>query len=638
TAVVLGVVLSVIMGAANVYLGLKAGMTVSASIPAAVVSMGILRGIFRRSSTLESNLVQTAASAGESLAAGIIFTMPALIIVGVWNDFDFWVTSLIALTGGLLGILLMIPMRQVFVVDNQELKYPEGVACAEVLRAGEGSDSKSDGLLLMVMGICVGGIFKLAQSTLGLLHGSIEGAVVRANRVFFFGCDISPALFSVGYIITLPIALEIFAGGFIGWLIGIPLLGLPDSTTAELSVVDLAYQLWSTKIRYIGVGAMIVGGVVSIWNVRKGLAAAVNQLVDLFSNTTASAADVLPTERNLSSKTILLWGVLTVATIAGLYWKVLGGNVPLTLLITGVMLLMSFFFSAVASYIVGLVGNSNSPVSGMTITAVLGTGVLLYVLGFTGHDAILATLGVAGVVCCVACTSGDVCNDLKTGHMIGASPRSQQIMQIIGVSVAAFVMAPVMTILHQGSLKAGTGGIGGEELAAPQAGLFAALVNGFFGSNGQAIPKDMVAYGAIVGVCILLADSVLNRFGSKVRLHLMPVAVGIYLPLGISVPMVLGGLVRTVVDRLDTPGTETKAHRGILIVSGLIAGESLMGVFTQLLSYLEVPVVHGADVIGKVLSLSDGVVDLAGQWISLAALLAIAALVFMWSSRTREEK
>lgn len=184
TAVVLGVVLSVIMGAANVYLGLKAGMTVSASIPAAVVSMGILRGIFRRSSTLESNLVQTAASAGESLAAGIVFTMPALIIVGVWNDFDFWVTSLIALTGGLLGILLMIPMRQVFVVDNQELKFPEGVACAEVLRAGEGSDSKSDGLLLMLVGICVGGIFKLAQSTLGLLHGSIEGAVIRANRVF----------------------------------------------------------------------------------------------------------------------------------------------------------------------------------------------------------------------------------------------------------------------------------------------------------------------------------------------------------------------------------------------------------------------------------------------------------------------
>ena len=457
-AVLLGVTLSIVMGAANVYLGLRAGMTVSASIPAAVISIGILRGIMRRSSILESNLVQTAASAGESLAAGIIFTMPALLLTGVWEDFHFWTTTLIALAGGLLGVLMMIPMRKVFVVDDQELKFPEGLACAEVLRAG--SDGARDaeghsGLGLIIGGILVGGVFKVLQSFVGLFRNTAEAALAAGGRVFYAGVDISPALLSVGYIVRLPIAFQIFTGGMIGWLIAIPLLGNEGTTSGE--AVGIAFELWSTKVRYLGVGAMIVGGVASIWKVRGGLKAATSHILQMTrQNDGEKELDV--TDRNLDGRLILALVVGCVLLVAGIYFTVLQAAVGLTILTTVLMVVMSFFFAAVASYIVGLVGNSNSPVSGMTITAVLGSGLLIMMFGFGGTSGIIATLGVAGVVCCVACTAGDVCNDLKTGHLVGASPRNQQIMQLLGVIPAAFVMAPVMTVLHKGSINTGTGG------------------------------------------------------------------------------------------------------------------------------------------------------------------------------------
>ena len=306
-AVLLGVLLSVVMGAANVYLGLRAGMTVSASIPAAVISMGILRGVLRRKSVLESNLVQTAASAGESLAAGIIFTMPALLLTGVWDHFDFWTTTLVALTGGLLGILLMIPMRQVFVVDNTELKFPEGVACAEVLRAG--ADELDDeghagtwwtradpGWHHRRRRLQVPAIVPRSVS-----HDGRRGGVA-IGRVHYLGADISPALLAVGYIVTLPIALQIFAGGALGWLIAIPWLsaaGVEASTP-----IDMAYEIWSTKVRYLGVGAMVVGGISSIWTVRSGLRAAIRHLAVLVGQS-GDQMDEDVTSRNISSKLIL---------------------------------------------------------------------------------------------------------------------------------------------------------------------------------------------------------------------------------------------------------------------------------------------------------------------------------------------
>lgn len=576
-SIFLGILLSIVMGAANVYLGLKAGMTVSASIPAAVIAMGILRLVFRRTSILEANLVQTAASAGESLAAGVIFTMPALIIVGIWSSFDFWTTSMICLTGGLLGILFMIPMRKVFIVDSKELKFPEGIACAELLKAGSesGEESVSD-LKLLFGAVGVGAFFEFSKKFLGLISSSVELAGYYAQRIFVFGFDVSPALIGVGFIVGIEVAMQVFAGGCIGWIIGIPLLG---TSGTDVPAIDQAYELWSTQIRYIGVGAMIVGGAHSIFTIRGGIADAVKEMGRQFK---AKATDaVLETERNLSGKTIITVSALTVLGVFGTYYQLLDKSMSISLLTTAIMLVAAFFFTAVASYIVGLVGNSNSPVSGMTITVVLLTGLLLYIMDFKGEEGILAVLGVAGVVCCVCCTSGDVCNDLKTGHLIGASPRKQQMMQILGVGVAAFVMAPVMIALHEGSINSGTGGIGGETLPAPQAGLFASLAEGFFG-NAQ-LPWTMIAIGAGIGVSILILNMVSQAKRWGIGFYVMPVAVGIYLPIGLSVPIMLGGLVHWLITRKSKERSVVK--RGVLISSGLIAGESLLGVGLAVFAY-----------------------------------------------------
>ena len=579
--ILIGVFLSVVMGAANVYLGLKAGMTVSASIPAAVIGMVMLRQIralnkeSSAGSILEANQIQTAASAGESLAAGIIFTMPALILIGLWQKFDMMLTTVIAFTGGLLGILFMIPMRKVFIVRNEDnLQYPEGLACASVLEAGQGMGS-SNSASLVVKGTLIGGLFKILISFFGVLKGVLEGAVLVGNRIFFFGGDISPALLAVGFIVRLNIAVLIFIGGFLGWLVGIPLLG----SGLEFAEDPLhgASTLWSTKIRYIGVGAMVIGGLASILKVRKGLADAIKILIDTQKGDNQN--EIPKNQRDLPASAINIFSLLAVLLVGFVYYNITGST-GITILTTFIMIIMAFFFTAVASYIVGLVGNSNSPVSGMTITAVLFTGGMLYVFGFSGTEGMVATLGVAAIVCCAACTSGDVCNDLKTGQIVGSRPYRQQIMQIIGVGVASLVMAPILQLLHENT----PGGIGGRELAAPQAGLFASLANGFFGDGN--LPLDMVAIGAVLGILILTLDYFLfdkNKPGGF-RLHLMPIAVGMYLPFGLSTPILIGGLIAYFLTKRSKPAN-TDDHvlqNGVLLSSGLIAGESLMGILLAL--------------------------------------------------------
>ena len=579
--ILIGVFLSVVMGAANVYLGLKAGMTVSASIPAAVIGMVMLRQIralnkeSSAGSILEANQIQTAASAGESLAAGIIFTMPALILIGVWQKFDMMLTTVIAFTGGLLGILFMIPMRKVFIVRNEDnLQYPEGLACASVLEAGQGMGS-SKSASLVVKGTLIGGLFKILISFFGVLKGVLEGAILVGNRIFFFGGDISPALLAVGFIVRLNIAVLIFIGGFLGWLVGIPLLG----SGLEFAEDPLhgASTLWSTKIRYIGVGAMVIGGLASILKVKKDLADALKILIDTQKGDNQN--EVPKNQRDLPASAINIFSLLAVLLVGFVYYNITGST-GITILTTFIMIIMAFFFTAVASYIVGLVGNSNSPVSGMTITAVLFTGGMLYVFGFSGTEGMVATLGVAAIVCCAACTSGDVCNDLKTGQIVGSRPYRQQIMQIIGVGVASLVMAPILQLLHENT----PGGIGGRELAAPQAGLFASLANGFFGDGN--LPLDMVAIGAVLGILILTLDYFLfdkNKLGGF-RLHLMPIAVGMYLPFGLSTPILIGGLIAYfLTKRSKLANTDDHVlQNGVLLSSGLIAGESLMGILLAL--------------------------------------------------------
>ncbi|REJ65295.1 MAG: oligopeptide transporter, OPT family [Planctomycetota bacterium] len=634
-ALLLGVILSVVMGAANVYLGVRVGMTVSASIPAAVIATGILRGIFRRKGVLEANMVQTAASAGESIAAGIVFTIPALLIAEAWENFsDNYVTiALVALGGGMLGIMFMIPMRRVFVVESPELAYPEGKACAEVLRAATAEENVGAarvGLRLIVTGLGIGVIFEVLVSLVGILASKINFARILNGHTFFASCGLSPMLIGVGVIVGLPIAIQVFLGGAIGWLVTLPLLetdaavlqqayaglkltdaereGLTVATALDVHKQAMAEEaagiLWSNYVRYMGVGAMVVGGLISLWQVRRGLAAAVGELLGQVG-AGRKRTDDSPTSRDIPGGAIVALAVFCVLVIATLYYTVLANDIPITILTTVMMIVMAFFFTAVASYIVGLVGNSNSPVSGMTIMALLSTGLLIYLLDYSGTQAVLATLGVAGVVCCAACTSGDVCNDLKTGYLVGASPRSQQVMQVIAVLVACFIMGPVLQTLHDGSLAKDKGGLGVDgDLPAPQATLMASITTALFpdepvdsdGGSAEDVadfewglllptrwqelpPKPrMMAIGATLGIGLFLVGQVIRLSGSNYRLHVMPIAVGIYLPLGTVVALVVGGVLGVLIKRtLNRPGHDATGQ-SVLAASGLIAGEALAGI------------------------------------------------------------
>ncbi len=572
--VILGLILSVVMGAANVYVGLKAGMTVSASIPAAVMAMLLFRLLFKKSSILEANQVQTCASAGESLAAGIIFTMPAMIIIGYWDQFDYWTITAVAFTGGLLGILFMIPMRKVFVVDNDDLIYPEGVACAAVLEAGENNDADDGAATSLLMGGALGAVFKIFGGFLGLILNSLQGAKIVGSRILYFGGDLSPMLVAVGFIVRLNVAVLIFIGGAISWLIGIPLLGGAATGPDAESPVKQAIEIWSSQMRYVGVGAMVVGGFAALISVRQGLWAAITHLWNGISGQTKNEGN----QKDIPSSVILGLGILCIVLLSVVNYS-FTKNVGVTALSTVIMLVMGFFFTAVASYIVGLVGNSNSPVSGMTITAVLVAGALLWVFNYTGMDGMVATLGIAAIVCCIACTSGDVCNDLKTGAIVGASPFRQQIMQIAGVFVASFVMAPILTLLHNQT----EGGIGGANLPAPQAGLFASLAQGFSGETE--LPWTLIGVGALLGFVILGIDEYLKRNKFKFRAHLMPIAVGMYLPFGLTTPILIGGLISHFYTRgVPKKEHEHTLHRGVLFSSGVIAGEALTAVGIAILA------------------------------------------------------
>ncbi len=570
-AIILGLVIGVVMTAANVYLGLYAGMTVSASIPAAVIAMGVFRGIFRRSSVLESNIVQTIASAGESLAAGIIFTVPALVLVGAWNGFQFWPTTLIAIAGGLLGIIFMIPLRRTLIVEDKELIYPEGVACAAVLKSGDESDTR--GFVTILKGLLLGGLFKFGATGLKVISGSVEVASNFFGRIFFVGSDISPALLAVGYIVRLEVAVLVFIGGAIGWFIGIPAIGI-STDLLTLAPVDVAWKLWGSQIRYVGVGAMLVGGIWSIISVRSGIVRSMHEIGRSYRS--KNSRDMSPTERDMSLIAMMVIFIATVCLMFGLYYFLIG-KLGYTFLTTAIMVVASFLFVAVSSYIVGLVGSSNNPVSGITIAALLGTSALFLVLGLTGDSAILATLGVAAIVCCAACTAGDCSQDLKTGVLVKASPRLQQWAQVIGVLIPAFVIAPVLTLLHSAY------GIG-EGLKAPQATLFASITKALF-KDGQ-LPVNMVIFGIGLGIIVLIIDYFLKARKSKFRLHLMPMAVGIYLPVTLAVPLVIGGIVRKIVEKRSN-GISLK-DSGTLFSSGMIAGEAVLGVILAVFIYYNI--------------------------------------------------
>ncbi len=575
-AIFLGLLIGVVMTAANVYLGLYAGMTVSAAIPAAVISMGVFVILFGKAHVMQSNIVKTMASAGESLAAGIIFTLPALVIIGAWQDFKFWPTTLIAITGGIIGILFMLPLRRALIVEDKELTFPEGVASAVILEAGDSNDKS--GFFTILKGVALGGMFKVFSTATKWIAGSVEYAFMGANRSFFLGADISPALLAVGYIVELEVALLVFIGGAVGWSIGIPLLGTPEGMES-LSALDLAWELWSTKIRFLGVGAMIVGGLWSIVSVRKGIMSGLGELKKSYQS--KNEKSVARTDRDMNLLSMAVIFILCFISILGLY-NYLIGSWGVTIFTTLVMIIATFVMVAVSSYIVGLVGSPNNPVTGITISALFGISIIFLVLGYKGNSAIIATLGVASIVCCAICTAGDISQDLKTGYIVKATPKYQQWAQMIGVAIPAFVIAPILSLLHNAY------GIG-EGLKAPQATLFASITGSLFG-KGESLPFDMIIAGVVFGIIIIIIDKILENKKSKIRLHLMPLAVGIYLPVTLAIPMLIGGIIRYVIDKKKRKQTEAEQHfdSGVLLGSGLIAGEAIMGVVLAVFIYMNV--------------------------------------------------
>ena len=585
-ALVLGVLLSAVLAAANAYLGLFAGMTVSASIPAAVISMAVLR-FFRNSNILENNIVQTSASAGESLAAGVIFTIPALVLLGSWAGFNYWETTMIAGFGGLLGVLFTIPLRRALIVENP-LKFPEGIATAEVLMAGEKGGSA---VKYLAWSGVISALFKFGETGMRFWKGAVETATYVGGTIAYVGTNASPALLAVGYIVGLNIAVLIFVGGALNWWIAIPILAKMHGVPEGVAAVEAAGEMWSSQTRYLGVGAMVVGGLWALVRLRRSLVGGIRSGMEAYRRIRSSGRD---SSERTEQDTPMQWvGVALIVSLLPLFmifWY-FTKNFWVSAVMAVLMMVAGFLFSAVAAYMAGLVGSSNNPISGVTIATILTSALLLFaMLGSDSPIGPAAAILIGSVVCCAAAIAGDNLQDLKAGRLVGATPYKQQIMQGVGVIAAAFVMAPVLTLLHKayGIGIATRPGI--EPLAAPQATLMASVAQGVF---SQDLPWPMVITGMLIAVAVILGDLWLEKRGSSFRMPVLAVAVGIYLPLELEVPIFAGGIIAWAVGRFYTgvqrqapAGARERAaevrtigeRNGLLFSAGLITGEALVGI------------------------------------------------------------
>ena len=582
-AVVLGIILSAVLAGANAYLGLFAGMTVSASIPAAVISMGVL-SLFRKSNILENNIVQTAASAGESLAAGVIFTIPALILMGYWTEFSFadhyWTVTGIAALGGLLGVLFTIPLRRALIVEEQ-LQFPEGIATAEVLKSREAG---AKGLKLLVKAALMGGLFKFAAEGLRLWEGVLSTARAVGRTYASFQINLSPALISVGYIVGINIATLVFAGGVIGRWICLPILAF----THEIPPVEFANgadaavnYLHNHYVKYIGVGAMIIGGLWALINLRKSLRRGIQSGMKVYRDMRKTGSKtVARTNMDTPLPWVLIALLVSLVPIFAIYLTVVT-SVAISSLMAVLMLVAGFVFSAVAAYMAGLVGSSNNPISGVTIATILSTALLLYVLKVYGGANVgpAAAIFIGAVVCCAAAIGGDNMQDLKAGYIVGATPWKQQIMQAVGTLSAALVMMPVLWLLHN---RYGIGQQVNSEvtpLEAPQANLMANIARGVFDQN---LPWNLIFIGSLIAIMIITLDKYLEATNSGFRTPVLAVAVGLYLPFHLAVPIFIGGLIAYVTSGVASLHSEKTNQSGLLFASGLITGEALIGIFLAL--------------------------------------------------------
>ena len=608
TSIVMGMLLAVIFGAANAYLGLRVGMTVSASIPAAVISMGVIRVIMKRNSILESNMVQTIGSAGESLAAGAIFTMPALFLwaeEGLCDMPSLVEITLIALCGGVLGVLFMVPLRNALIVKEHEtLLYPEGTACADVLLAGEEGGANAS---TVFSGMGLAAAFKFVVDGLKVLPSDVAFAFKSFKGEI--GMEVYPALLGVGYIVGPQIASYMFVGSIIGWMVIIPLICLfgPDTwlypadvgtTIADLYAAGGAAKIWSTYVKYIGAGAIATGGIISLI---KSLPLIITTFRDSIKSmkggkntNTARTAQDLPMQ-------MILFGIVAMILII---WVV--PAIPVTLLGAAIIVVFGFFFATVSSRMVGLVGSSNNPVSGMAIATLLIATMSIKASGKTGIDGMTAAIAIGSVICIVAAIAGDTSQDLKTGYLLGATPKKQQMGEIIGVIVSGLAIGGVLYLLNA------AWGYGGAEVPAPQATLMKMIVEGIMGGN---LPWNLV----FIGVFLAIALEIL-------RVPVMPFAIGLYLPIYLNASIMIGGVVRMFMDgrkKVDAKTKERQTTDGTLFCAGMIAGEGLVGILLAILA-----------VVGVNLSLGDKVFFGNIGGVVLMALIVLSLLKFsLWKKK-----
>ena len=567
TSIIMGIILAVVFGAANAYLGLRVGMTVSASIPAAVIAMGVIRIIMRRNSILESNIVQTVGSAGESLAAGAIFTLPALFLWAAEGKMDkpgILEITLIALIGGLLGVFFMVPLRNALIVkEHGTLPYPEGTACAEVLLAGEKGGANAS---TVFAGMGFAALFKFIIDGLKVVSGEVSGRVKGfAGEI---GTQIYPAVMSVGYICGARISSFMFAGGVLSWLVIIPLIVLfgentvlypsVDATIGQIYAESGASGIWSSYIRYIGAGALAAGGIIS-------LIKSLPLIVKTFSGALKGFGSAGEVSTNRTSKDLNIKIVIAaIVVLTLLIWLI--PAIPVNLIGAIIIVVFGFFFATVSSRMVGLVGSSNNPVSGMAIATLLIATLILRFTGNTGVTGMCSAIAIGSVICIVAAISGDTSQDLKTGFLLGATPKKQQIGEVIGVISAALAIGGTLYLLDK------AWGFGTDELAAPQATLMKLIIEGVMDGN---LPWALVFVGVFIAIVVEL-----------IGIPVLPFAIGVYLPVQLNACIMVGGIIRLCLDKMkkDKAKKEAIVSDGILFCSGMIAGEGLVGIVLALLA------------------------------------------------------
>ena len=569
TSVIMGMILAVVFGAANAYLGLRVGLTVSASIPAAVISMGVIRVIMKKNSILESNLVQTIGSAGESLAAGAIFTMPALFLwaeEGLTEKPGLVEITLIALCGGVLGVLFMVPLRNALIVkEHATLLYPEGTACADVLLAGEEGGSNA---ATVFSGMGIAAAFKFIVDGLKVIPADV--AVAFKSFKGEIGMEVYPALLGVGYIVGPRIASFMFVGSIVGWLVIIPLICLfgPDIslypaeagvTISQLFAEGGASAIWSNYVKYIGAGAIATGGIISLI---KSLPLIISTFRDSMKSMKGSQnGGTLRTDKDLPMGVILA-GIVAMVFII---WFV--PAIPVNFLGALMIVVFGFFFATVSSRMVGMIGSSNNPVSGMAIATLLLATFAIKATGETGIDGMKGAIAIGSVICIIAAIAGDTSQDLKTGYLLGATPKTQQIGELLGVVVSGLAIGGVLYLLDA------AWGYGTAEVPAPQAGLMKMIVEGIMGGE---LPWTLV----FVGVFLALGLEIL-------RIPVMPFAIGLYLPIYLNTTIMIGGVVRMFLDgrkKVDSKTKESQVTNGTLYCAGMIAGEGLVGIFLAILA------------------------------------------------------